>query len=338
MSKKYDRRRCMERKKRHSIGICIAAAVGILMTGCGGAGNQPENENISAGETSSAQEQEAILEDGIYLVEFDTDSSMFHVNEACEGKGTLTVEDGQMTLHISLPSKNVVNLFPGLAEDAQKEGASLLQPTIDTVTYSDGMTEEVHGFDVPVPVLGEEFDLALLGTKGTWYDHKVSVSDPVMIEGESAPNDSGSVPEDRNTPNDSGSVPEDGNTPNDSGNVSEDGTASAHVDLEDGEYTINVTMEGGSGRASVASPATLIVTDGYADVRIEWSSPNYDYMKIGEENYTPVNTEGNSVFEIPIVVFDEKMEVIADTTAMGTPHEITYILTFYLDSVEKKTL
>ena len=81
-----------------------------------------------------------------------------------------------------MPSKNIVNLYPGLAEDAQKEGAELLQPTTDTVTYSDGMTEEVNGFDVPVPALDEEFDLALIGTKGTWYDHKVSVSNPEKIE------------------------------------------------------------------------------------------------------------------------------------------------------------
>jgi hypothetical protein len=107
---------------------------------------------------------------------------MFHVNEACDGKGTLTVENGEMVIHVSLNSKNIVNLYPGLAEDAQKDGAELLQPTTDTVTYSDGLSEEVYGFDVPVPALDEEFDLALIGKKGTWYDHKVSVSNPVKTE------------------------------------------------------------------------------------------------------------------------------------------------------------
>ena len=101
---------------------------------------------------------------------------MFKVNEACEGKGKLTVKDGEMMLHISLISQKIVNLYPGLAADAEKDGAVLLQPTTDTVTYSDGTTEEVYGFDVPVPYLDKEFDLALIGTKGTWYDHKVSVS------------------------------------------------------------------------------------------------------------------------------------------------------------------
>ena len=83
-----------------------------------------------------------------------------------------------MILHVSLASKSIVNLFPGLAEDAQKEDAELLEPTLDTVTYSDGLSEEVNGFDIPVPALDEEFDLALIGKKGKWYDHKVSVSDP----------------------------------------------------------------------------------------------------------------------------------------------------------------
>lgn len=126
-----------------------------------------------------------VLEDGVYSAKFDTDSSMFHVNEAKEGRGVLTVKDGEMTIHVSLVSKTILNLFPGLAEDAQKEGAELLEPTVDTVTYSDGYTEDVYGFDVPVPVLNEEFDLALIGKKGIWYDHKVSVSDPQPLEEES---------------------------------------------------------------------------------------------------------------------------------------------------------
>ncbi len=116
------------------------------------------------------------LEDGTYTADFNTDSSMFHVNEALDGKGVLTVENGEMTIHVSLVSKSIVNLYVGLADDAQKEGAELLQPTTDTVTYSDGLTEEVYGFDIPVTVLDEEFDLAIIGTKGVWYDHKVSVS------------------------------------------------------------------------------------------------------------------------------------------------------------------
>ena len=131
---------------------------------------------------AETQPPETVLPDGFYSVQFSTDSSMFRVNETCDGRGILTVTDGQMTLHITLVSKKILNLFPGLAEDARKEGALLLEPTLDEVTYPDGMTEEAFGFDVPVPVLDEEFDLALIGTKGKWYDHKVIVSDPLPID------------------------------------------------------------------------------------------------------------------------------------------------------------
>ena len=138
---------------------------------------EPDAADEDAEETAAVT-----LEDGVYSAEFDTDSSMFHVNEAYDGIGTLTVENGEMTIHVSLVSKNIINLYVGLAEDAQAEGAVLLEPTVDEVTYSDGYTEEVYGFDIPVEVLDEEFDLAILGTKGTWYDHKVSVSNPVLLD------------------------------------------------------------------------------------------------------------------------------------------------------------
>ena len=132
--------------------------------------------------SEESEETSGALEDGTYEANFDTDSGMFHVNEANDGKGILTVKDGKMTIHISLVSKNIVNLYVGKAADAQKDGAELLQPTTDTITYDDGSTEEVYGFDVPVKALDETFDLALVGTKGKWYDHEVSVSDPVKAE------------------------------------------------------------------------------------------------------------------------------------------------------------
>lgn len=136
-----------------------------------------DSENTDNKETDASKSD--TLEDGTYTAEFDTDSGMFHVNEANDGKGTLTVKEGKMTIHVSLASKKIVNLFVGKAEDAQKDGAEVLEPTTDTVTYSDGMSEEVYGFDIPVPAIDEEFDVALIGTKGKWYDHKVSVKNPV---------------------------------------------------------------------------------------------------------------------------------------------------------------
>lgn len=139
-------------------------------------------EELGTSATSSSDTTDAVLEDGTYEAEFKTDSGMFHVNEANDGKGVLTVKDGQMSIHISLTSKNIVNLFVGKAADAKKDGAELLQPTTDTVTYDDGTTEEVNGFDVPVKALDKDFDLALIGTKGKWYDHTVSVTNPVNVD------------------------------------------------------------------------------------------------------------------------------------------------------------
>lgn len=183
-------------KKKLLIVMMSVAMVATALSGCGGNANDKnadtktesskkatdDNQDVKNTEDSDKDTSEAALEDGTYTAEFNTDSSMFHVNEANDGKGTLTVKDGEMTIHISLVSKNIVNLFEGTAEDAQKSGAELLKPTTDNVTYSDGTSEEVYGFDVPVPALDEEFDLALIGTKGTWYDHKVSVSNPVKSE------------------------------------------------------------------------------------------------------------------------------------------------------------
>lgn len=105
------------------------------------------------------------------------------------------------------------------------------------------------------------------------------------------------------------------------------------VELEDGSYTVEVELEGGTGRASVTSPAELTVQDGEATARVEWSSSKYDYMVVGEEKYLPIQEEGNSTFEIPVLVFDEPMTVIADTTAMSVPHEVAYTLTFDSDSI-----
>lgn len=110
------------------------------------------------------------------------------------------------------------------------------------------------------------------------------------------------------------------------------------VGLEDGEYSIEVAISGGSGKAGVSSPTLLIVKDGYTYARLVWSSPNYDYMIVGTRKYLNLSEEGvNSSFEIPVTAMDEEMAVIADTTAMGTPHEIEYTLTFYMDSIGPKS-
>ena len=258
------------------------------------AAEEPAAEQPAAEESPAAEEEpvaeEPALADGVYTADFDTDSSMFHANEACNGKGTLTVKDGEMTIHVSLVSKTILNLFPGLAEDAQKDGAVLLQPTIDTVTYSDGLSEEVYGFDIPVPALDTEFDLALIGKKGVWYDHKVSVSNPEPQE--------------------------------DAGKTAQD------LGLADGSYTAEVAFSGGSGKSHIESPVTLTVKDGAVTAAVVWSSSKYDYMIVDGERCDVLTTEPGSTFEIPVAAFDTDLTVIGDTTAMSTPHEIEYTLNF----------
>ena len=268
-------------------GVMLAGA----LVGCGASSAPASSAASSEAAASSAVSEaasasaEAELPDGTYAADFDTDSSMFHANEAFDGKGALTVKDGQMTFHVSLVSKKIVNLYVGMAADAEAHETDWLQPTTDVVNYSDGTSDEVYGFDIPVEALDTDFSVAILGKKGKWYDHTVSVrnAQPTMKEA-----------------------------------------------LADGAYTCDVTLEGGSGRATVESPAALTVADGRMTATIVWSSPNYDYMLVDGEKYLPTNTEGNSTFEIPVAALDTPLDVVGDTIAMSTPHEIEYTLTFTL--------
>ena len=100
------------------------------------------------------------------------------------------------------------------------------------------------------------------------------------------------------------------------------------LDLADGYYQVSVALSGGSGRASVGSPAQLRVENGKAVATIVWSSAHYDYMIVDGVRYEPVTTEEHSVFEIPIDGLDDAMPVTADTVAMSEPHEIDYTLRF----------
>lgn len=297
-------------KNRFVKALVLSVAVCTVMTGSSAVfAAEEKTETVETAEESaeesaeenteeSTQEQTGnVLKDGVYSAKFDTDSGMFHVNESQDGKGVLTVKDGKMTIHVSLVSKSILNLFPGLAEDAAKEGAELLEPTTDSVTYSDGYTEEVYGFDIPVPYLDKEFDVALIGKKGKWYDHKVSVSEAQPLEAE--------------------------------------GKSVEDLKLEDGSYTVEVALEGGSGKATVESPAVLEIKDGKASAVLVWSSPNYDYMLVDGEKYERTNTEGNSTFEIPVSGFDYQIPVVGNTVAMSTPHEIEYTLQFDSASVKE---
>ena len=173
--------------KKIVLGILSLSLIAMLaLAGCGNGGGgettggaAPSGQEVNGGAPTV---NEYGLEDGVYVVDVDTGSNMFHINEAKEGKGELTVKDGEMTLHITLTSKKIVNCFIGSSEDAEKEGAELIEPTLDEVTYSDGMTDEVYGFDLPCPAIGEPFDVSIIGTHDNWYTHPVTVTNPVPAE------------------------------------------------------------------------------------------------------------------------------------------------------------
>lgn len=272
----------MKRNNWSKILLVLLTAMAVAMlalTGCG--------------KSSKQAEKEPELEDGTYVATFKSGHPMFHVNDANNDKGILTVKDGKMTIHVSLQSKKIVNLFYGTKEEAQKKGADIIEPTKDKIVYDDGYEDEVYGFDIPVPYLDKEFDVSLVGTHENWYTHHVVVSNPV-------PGD--------------------------------DVHAGEELDLEDGEHQVSLKLEGGTGKASVTSPARLVMEDGEATLSLEWSSPYYDYMIVNGRKFKPVSEEGeNSVFEIPVNKLNAPIKVTADTTAMSEPHEIDYKITVTLD-------
>lgn len=269
------------------LSIVCAGVLAAALTACTAA--PTASQSAAASSAASVQAQSApALADGVYQASFSTDSSMFHANEACDGKGVLTVQNGQMSIYVTLAGKGIVNLFPGTAEDAQKPGAEWLQPTLETVHYSDGTTDEANAFLIPVPYLDEEFDVALVGKKGTWYDHKVSVSDPQPLA---------------------------------------DDTAESEVPA-DGSYTVEAVLQGGSGKASVQSPARLTVENGVMTATVIWSSKNYDLMIVNGQEYTPTYENELSCFTIPVSALGTPLPVQAETTAMSQPHMIDYTLTF----------
>ena len=119
-------------KRKTVIALCMLSIAATM----GSYSSVMAEEKTSA--EAAAESKEAIeneLKDGIYTADFDTDSNMFHVNEAKDGKGTLTVKNGEMTIHVSLVSKSIINLFSGKAEDAQKEGAKVLGDNLFIIKF-----------------------------------------------------------------------------------------------------------------------------------------------------------------------------------------------------------
>ena len=98
---------------------------------------------------------------------------------------------------------------------------------------------------------------------------------------------------------------------------------------ENGTYTVEVSLSGGSGRSSISSPAELKVEQSKLSATIIWSSSSYEYMLVDGVQYDPLPGEEYATFELPVVL-DEEMNVSALTVAMSEPHLIEYRL--YFDS------
>ena len=153
-----------------ALALCTAC---IVLAGC--SGNQGSAGAASAGNTTG-------LEPGTYTAKFETDSTMFAINAYYKDEATLEVTDKGATLHAVLRGKGIVKLHVGTAESAQKDGAQLLEPTETTVTFDDGYKKKCYAFDIPVAEIVKEFDCASLGEKGSWYNHKVKVTDVQRAE------------------------------------------------------------------------------------------------------------------------------------------------------------
>lgn len=242
--------------------------------------------------------------DGAYAVEVESSSPYFKIVEA-----TLTVEGGRMSADIVIGSVSYDRMRMADGEEIEGE-------------QRDGRT----AFHIPVPALNQPFACAARSvSRDRWYDRTLLVDASSLPRGTLAYDlpDYGLIDKALNA-----YMPE--VTPE----VSAREVAPARVNLSDGDYAIEVTLTGGSGRASVSSPTRLIVRDGGAYARLLWSSAYYDYMLLGGARYDNLSEDGgNSTFEIPIPEMDAPVEVIADTTAMGDPVEIRYQLTFYAESV-----
>ena len=282
--------------------LCLVLVFSLL-AGCGNtASPEPSDPPLAVADASQMTTVEDVVQPGMVPVPAtDLVDGEYPIAVDCSSSMfridacDLTVQDGKMTASLKMDSDSYAYVYPGTAEEAAKAGsADFVEPEID----GDGL----HVFTIPVEALDAGVLCAAYSVKKElWYDRTLCFR-------------ADSLPLEAFRP---GVI-----------------VTAESLGLADGAYTVDVSLAGGSGKASVASPARLTVENGACTAEIEFSSPNYDYMKIGETQYLPVNTEGNSVFQIPVSVFDRPMAVIADTVAMSEPHEIAYTLTFSAESIE----
>ncbi|WP_294428957.1 hypothetical protein [uncultured Treponema sp.] len=239
------------------------------------------------------------IAEGEYSVETESSSSMFRIVAAKIIVKSDESGSGSIRANITLSGKSYTKLFLGTALDAASAGGT------DDIPFSQNENGS-YCFEFPLEALNSSIKCAAFSSKKQkWYDRDILF-------------DASSLPEE---------------------SIFISPKKQQKIALKDGLYKINVKLSGGSGRAFVKSPAYITVKDGLATAELEWSSANYDYMKVNRSrfdvNQKNLEKGGNSTFEIPVYVFDKKMPVTADTVAMSKSHEIHYWLEFDSKSAKK---
>ena len=324
--------------KKLTLTICLIILFGLTFPLCGVYGAEGYDQvasssemagDVSVGKYGMTPVYGRDVEDGTYDIRVDSSSSFFHITKA-----RLKVKGGKMDTEMTLSSTSYKFIYLGTPAEAAAA------PLEDYIAPQDKDGESTFSFRVAA--LDKEIDCAAFSKKKKkWYPRKILFdattlpASALLIE---LPDYDKIV---KAVEAYDGSAGKEDSQSNPSGNNAAQepvSTEPVDIDLEDGEYSIQVNMTGGSGRASVTSPTWLIVRDGKAYARLMWSSTYYDYMILGDQTYLNETTDGgNSTFTIPITVMDERMPVIADTTAMGDPVEIEYELTFYQDTIGSKS-
>lgn len=295
-----------------------------------GSSEKPEN-NVEKSENDGKKSENSgnavygdALREGTYLIDAESSSSMFRIIKA-----ELTVKNGKMTAVLTLGGTGYGKLFMGTGEEAKKAEESQYIPFVEDENGA-------YTYEIPVEALNQDLNCAAFSKrKSAWYDRIIRLrAETLPGNAWLASADSDSALSGRQTAQETRQETVQETVQKTKGEMRERDRA---LNLEDGLYEVEVSLEGGSGRASVFSPAALNIEEGRAVVEIVWSSPYYDYMIVDGIQYMPEDTAISgrklkktevSVFRIPVSRLDVPLAVTADTTAMGMPHEIQYEIRF----------